>query len=63
MTTYLFAWNPKRWQWDDLAEMSEAVEAREPVTIRWSCGNSKRIQKDGCVFLIRLGEQPKGVLA
>ncbi len=62
MTTYLLAWNPKRCQWDDLAKTSDAVKAGETF-ITWSCGNSKRIQKGDRVFLIRLGEQPKGIFA
>lgn len=50
MTAYLIAWNPKRWQWDDLAGISEAVAAGEADPLYRSCGNPKRIQKGDRVF-------------
>jgi 5-methylcytosine-specific restriction protein A len=63
MATYLLAWSPKRWQWEDLPEMSAVVKAGNPILTRWSCGNSKRLQKGDRAFLIRLGEDPKGLFA
>lgn len=63
MYTYLLAWSPKRWVWEDLAEMSDAVKAGKPTIRRWSCGKSKRIQIGDRAFLIRLGEDPKGIFA
>ncbi len=63
MKTYLLAWNPKRWQWEDLARMSQQVKNGNFMSIRWSCGRSKRIKKGDRVFLIRLGEEPRGVFA
>lgn len=63
MPTYLLAWNPKRWSWKDLAELSEEVKSGSPVETRWSCGNNKKIKKGSRVFLIRLGEEPKGIIA
>ncbi len=63
MATYLLAWNPKRWIWEDLAEMALDVKEGQFVTTRWSCGNSKRMKQGNRVFLIRLGEEPKGIIA
>ncbi len=63
MKTYLLAWNPKKWNWTDFAEMSEKVTSGDRVTSRWSCGNSKNITKGDRVFFIRLGENPKGIFA
>jgi 5-methylcytosine-specific restriction protein A len=63
MTTFLLAWNPKRLDWEDIEEMSRAVQSGQLVTIRWSCGNSKRIQRNDRVFFMRLGEEPKGIFA
>ncbi len=30
---------------------------------RWSCGNSKNIRPDDRVFMIRLGKDPRGIMA
>ena len=61
MKTFLLAWNPKRWGWEDLADWIDRVEKGEAKNRRWSCGNSKRPQKGDRVFLIRLGEEPRGI--
>ena len=43
MDTYLFAWNPARWEWDDLEESLARVKKRGYVDERWSCGNRKTL--------------------
>jgi len=63
MKTYLLAWNPKRWIWDNMVEMSEDVKMGIVVHDRWSSGVSKRPQKGDRFFLIRLGEEPRGIFA
>jgi len=63
MKTYLLAWNPKRWKWNNIAKMSEDVEIGNIVQDRWSTGVSKQQQKGDRFFLIRLGEEPKGIFA
>lgn len=63
MATYLLAWNPKRWAWDDLGEMSDTVQNGGTAETRWSCSNSKSIQAGDRVFFIRLGVPPKGIFA
>jgi len=63
MKAYLFAWNPKRWQWDNIVQMSTDVKIRNTVLDRWSSGVSKRPQKGDRFFLIRLGTEPKGIFA
>lgn len=63
MPSYLLAWNPIRWEWIDLAEMSQDVKNGKHTTMRWSCGNSGRLAVGDRVFFIRLGEQPKGIFA
>lgn len=62
MNTFLFAWNPNRWEWDDLDESIEQFKSIGYVERRWSCGNSKSIRKGDRVFLIRLGQEPKGIM-
>ena len=63
MSHYLLAWNPKRWSWDEIDELSLKVEKGQSVTRRWSCGNSKRIKPGDRVFIICLGEEPRGIFA
>ncbi len=62
MTTYLITWNPKKWHWwDNLGDTFE--RSGEYHFGRWSCGNSKSIRPDDRVFLIRLGQEPRGIVA
>lgn len=63
MAAYLLAWNPKRWKWHELPELAEKVREGNLYIRRWSCGNSKSIKKGDRIFLIRLGETPKGIFA
>ena len=62
INTFLFAWNPNRWDWVDLQASIDHLENIGYVEIRWSCGNSKSIKKGDRVFLIRLGEEPRGII-
>src|SRR5581483_8382418 len=62
MPTYLLTWNPKQWHWrDDLADTFKKV--RGEYFGNWSCGKSQRIKDKDRVFLIRLGKEPKGIVA
>ncbi len=64
MNTYLFTWNPKQWQWEDLALRANENASGKIISEQWSChANSKRIKKGDRAFLIRLGEEPKGIIA
>lgn len=62
MNTYLLAWNPRRWDWEDLAEQALQTAKGESVTGTWTCA-SKRINPGDRLFLIRLGQEPRGVMA
>lgn len=62
LNTYLFTWNPNKWNWDDLQESIDRLETTGYVEKSWSCGNSKSIKKGDRVFLIRLGKNPKGIM-
>ncbi len=63
MATYLLAWNPHRWKWDDLPERAREVEEEGSTVRRWSCANSTKIREGDRLFLIRQGEEPRGILA
>ena len=62
MNTFLFAWNPNRWDWVDLKESIDQLETVGYLEKKWSCGNSKSIKKGDRVFLIRLGKEPRGIM-
>ena len=62
MATWLLAWNPRRWEWANLDERVQEVEARGASRDRWSCGRTKKIQKGERVFLIKLGPEPRGLI-
>jgi 5-methylcytosine-specific restriction protein A len=59
--TYLLAWNPKEWEWDDLEDMVQSVFEGQLVPGSWST-ISKKIEPDDRLFLIRLGVEPKGIM-
>jgi HNH endonuclease/EVE domain len=61
--TYLLTWNPRNWAWDDLEEMVNRSAAGRPVEDHWSCGNTKRIRPGDRLFLMRQGEEPRGIVA
>lgn len=62
LNTYLFTWNPKKWQWIELDQNINQLNELGYFERRWSCGNSKRIKKGDRIFLIRLGDDPKGIM-
>ncbi len=62
INTFLFAWNPQKWDWTDLQESIDHLENIGSAVRRWSCGNSKNIKKGDRVFLMRLGVEPRGLM-
>jgi 5-methylcytosine-specific restriction protein A len=63
MKTYLFVWNPKLWDWDNLNEMSADVKNGKDVFDRWGTGTSRKIKQRDRFFIIRLGAEPRGIFA
>lgn len=67
MRTWLFTWNPNRWGWDDLYNGYEEMICQISQTGRayatWSCGSNKSILEGDRIFLIRLGLEPRGIVA
>lgn len=64
MATFLFAWNPNKWDWKE-AELTKQVlkvAATGSAEDRWSCGNRKDLPVDSRFFLIRLGKEPRGIV-
>ena len=63
MTTYLFTWNPARWDWTYLQKSIAEVKSNGYCVEPWSCGVTKKIQTGDRAFLIKLGEEPRGIVA
>jgi len=59
MSTYLYTWNPKRWNWADQPEAICRIGDGEQYDMYWSCGNTKKITVGDTFFLIKLGVEPK----
>jgi 5-methylcytosine-specific restriction enzyme A len=63
MTTYLLTWNRDKWAWSDLQESINGLRRDGHRDERWSCGGTKKIGVGDRVFLIKLGQEPRGIVA
>lgn len=63
MKTYLFAWNPLKWNWTTLEKTIHQVRQTGGSIEKWTVASHKKIQPGDRAFLMRLGEEPKGVMA
>ncbi len=63
VNTFLFAWNPIKWNWTTLEQSIEQLEKSGKVTERWSCLSHKIIKPGDRAFLVRLGSEPRGIFA
>lgn len=62
MKTYLFAWNPEKWNWTTLEENIEELQQTGRVTQMWSCASHKSIKVGDRAFLIKLGKGNRGII-
>ncbi|MGG7177440.1 HNH endonuclease [Clostridium paraputrificum] len=63
MATYLIPYNPEKWKWDDIDIGINNLNEEGRYIDSWSCSNTKRIQQGDRIFLMRLGVEPKGIIA
>lgn len=63
MPTYLFTWNPARWDWAYLKDSIAEVKKNGYCIERWSCGVTKKIKTEDRAFLMKLGDEPRGIVA
>lgn len=63
MPSYLLAWNPLKWNWKELEAKVKQFNTMGFTDERWSCGKSKRIMSGDRIYLIRLGKEPRGIIA
>lgn len=62
MSKYLLTWSPKKWQWTDLSKRISEIKKKGSCLTDWSCGNNKSIAKGDRLFLLRQGEEPRGIV-
>ncbi len=63
MATHLLTWNPDRYSWRELPDLSYAFMHGRPVTARLSCGSNRRVRLGDRFFLIRLSRFPVAIFA
>lgn len=63
MSAYLLVWNPKAWEWEDIDSEIEKVSKIGKFEKFWSCGVTKKIKPGDRLFLVKVGTQPKGIIA
>ena len=63
MDTILLTWNPKHFSWAGLDASIQDLRRDGHLDGRWSCGNTRHITRGSRFFMVRLGEEPKGILA
>lgn len=63
MASFLYTWNPKNWEWDDIDYAIDCVVQNERYDVYWSCVSSKKVQIGDRFCLMRLGKTPsKGIV-
>ncbi len=62
MNTYLFAWNPVKYEWHTISECIDALKRGESVKEDWSCA-SKKVKPGDRAFLSVVGTEPRGIFA
>lgn len=63
MPTYLLTWNPEKWQWNYIQKSIAQVKTDGFCIEPWSVGVTKKIRMGDRVFLMKLGEKPRGISA
>jgi hypothetical protein len=61
--TFLLTWNPHVYAWSDLAQDVRELRRTGSLAIDWSCARSKQIRKGDRLFLLRVGVEPRGIVA
>ena len=62
MSSFLLAWNPKRWDWENLSTEVARTLLGQHVRMQWRCMN-RHVRPDNRVFVVHLGKKPRGIMA
>ncbi|HVE48648.1 MAG TPA: hypothetical protein VNG69_03395 [Casimicrobiaceae bacterium] len=60
-STYLFAWNPRLWDWPSLHGDIAKLRRRGHFDTQWSSGRARNVEPGSRAFLVKLGVAPKGI--
>ena len=63
MTTYLLSWNPIVWKWKNIQANIAKVASNGYSEMQWSTGVTKKIKAGDRVFVMKLGVEPRGIVA
>ena len=67
MKTWLLTWNPNRYAWDKMNggydDLFNRMNQVGHIFETWSTGVNTSIREGDRLFLIRLGKEPKGIVA
>lgn len=58
MNTYLFAWNPDRWNWPNIKEMISQIPDKKPIH-KWKTNRKHKIGYGDNFLLVKLGNLEK----
>jgi 5-methylcytosine-specific restriction protein A len=61
LSTFLFAWNPKLWDWPTLSADMRRLARRGHLDTEWSSGRARNVEPGSRAFLVKLGVAPKGL--
>jgi hypothetical protein len=61
-SAWLLTWNPKKWNWAELQADRDSVIDGKPVRHAWRCASTHSKEGDPA-YLMRLGVEPKGIVA
>lgn len=59
---WLLVWNPNKWEWENYNEWCEQTKQGKIFHETWRCANT-HAQKGDEFFIVKLGENPKGIFA
>lgn len=62
MNTFLFAWNPDKWEWLGLDQDVKNLAETGIFVDAWSCASHKAVREGDRAYLIKLGKDPKGIM-
>ncbi len=62
MSTYLFIWNPKVWNWTHLEQSIELLNKTGHYAEAWSCISHRQVKLGDRAFLMRVGKSPNVIL-
>lgn len=61
--TFLFAWNPNNWAFEELEEKIDELKSKGSAKIIWSISAHKKVKIGDRAFIVQVGTPKKGIFA